>query len=294
MAIEKWNTVAELIRLAEEKRVPISAVVLAREAAESEKSEEEVLASMQKNWQVMQASVARGIGNTEKSMLGITGGDAKKLREFSGKGYLDADTLYAAACAVGVSEVNAVMGRIVACPTAGSCGIVPAAACLAKRKRSASDDAIVRGLFTAAGIGMVIDQNASIAGAEGGCQAECGTAAGMAAAALVELAGGTPAAVGNACALAIKNLLGLACDPVAGLVEVPCVKRNGFCTVHAMLAADMSLAGVKSVIPIDDVIEALAAIGRMMPHALKETAEGGLAATETGRALAAQIYPSHS
>ena len=141
---------------------------------------------------------------------------------------------------------------------------------------------------------MVIDQNASIAGAEGGCQAECGTAAGMAAAALVELAGGTPAAVGNACALAIKNLLGLACDPVAGLVEVPCVKRNGFCTVHAMLAADMSLAGVKSVIPIDDVIEALAAIGRMMPHALKETAEGGLAATETGRALAAQIYPSHS
>ena len=289
MSIEKWNTVAELIELAEKKQVPISAVVLAREAAESEKSEKEVLASMQKNWQVMQASVARGIGNTEKSMLGITGGDAKKLRAFAGKGYLDADTLYAAACAVGVSEVNAVMGRIVACPTAGSCGIVPAAACLAKRKRAASDDAIVRGLFTAAGIGMVIDQNASIAGASGGCQAECGTAAAMAAAMLVEIAGGSPRQAGHAAALAIKNLLGLVCDPVAGLVEVPCVKRNGFCTMTAALAADMALAGVESVIPVDEVVEAMDRIGRAIPKGLRETSEGGLAVTETAKHLAKRL-----
>lgn len=289
MSIETWNTAAALIGIAEQRQVPISAIVLAREAAESEKTETEVFDAMQKNWQVMQASVARGIKNTEKSMLGITGGDAKKLRAFAGKGYLDEDMLFAASCAVGVSEVNAVMGRIVACPTAGSCGIVPAAACLAKRKRAASDDAIVRGLFTAAGIGMVIDQNASIAGASGGCQAECGTAAAMAASMLVEIAGGTPRQAGHAAALAIKNLLGLVCDPVAGLVEVPCVKRNGFCTLTAALAADMALAGVESVIPVDEVIGAMDRVGRAIPRSLRETSEGGLAVTDTAQKLAKRL-----
>lgn len=289
-----FHTVGELVRLAEEKDVPIHEIVIAHEMHDAQRTRQALLDEMKKNWEVMQAATERGIENEEHSVSGLTGGDAEKIYAYAERGYLGTRVLHAAAYAVGVSEVNAVMGRIVACPTAGSCGIVPAALYVAREQRRVSEETIVGALFTAAGIGMVIDQNASIAGAEGGCQAECGTAAGMAAAALVELAGGTPAAVGNACALAIKNLLGLACDPVAGLVEVPCVKRNGFCTVHAMLAADMSLAGVKSVIPIDDVIEALAAIGRMMPHALKETAEGGLAATETGRALAAQIYPSHS
>ena len=292
--MKKFETVAELIALANEIMLPIHEVVIEREMVTSQRSREDLIDEMRRSWDVMQAAIKRGIENEEHSVSGLTGGDAKKLYAHREGGYLASPALSAASYAVGVAEVNAVMGRIVACPTAGSCGIVPAALYVAREQRRVSEEAIVGALFTAAGIGMVIDQNASIAGAEGGCQAECGTAAGMAAAALVELAGGTPAAVGNACALAIKNLLGLACDPVAGLVEVPCVKRNGFCTVHAMLAADMSLAGVKSVIPIDDVIEALAAIGRMMPHALKETAEGGLAATETGRALAAQIYPSHS
>ena len=196
----------------------------------------------------------------------------------------------AAASAIGVSEVNAVMGRIVACPTAGSCGIVPAAVYAGAKKNGNTEDEIVEALFTAAGIGMVIEANASIAGAYGGCQAECGTAAGMAAAALVQLAGGNPEQVGHGMALAIKNLLGLACDPVAGLVEVPCVKRNGFIAVHAMLAADMSLAGVESVIPPDDVIDAMNRIGRSMPRAIKETAEGGLATTKTGLALAKKIF----
>ena len=288
-----FHTVGELIRLAEEKDVPVHEIVIAREMHDAQRSRQSLLDEMMKNWEVMQAAVERGIENEEHSLSGLTGGDAQRLYASAGKGWLGAHVLQAAAYAVGVSEVNAVMGRIVACPTAGSCGILPAALYAARAQHHVSDAAVVDALFTAAGIGMVIDRNASIAGAEGGCQAECGTAAGMAAAALVELAGGTPPAIGNACALAIKNLLGLACDPVAGLVEVPCVKRNGFCTVHAMLAADMSLAGVTSVIPVDDVIEAMASIGRMMPHALKETAKGGLAATAAGKALAARIYPSH-
>ena len=287
----QFNTVAELVKLAEEKELPIHDIVIAREMHDTQRPKQAILNEMQHNWEVMQASIERGIENEERSVSGLTGGDAEKIYEHREGGYLGTAALSAAAYAVGVSEVNAVMGRIVACPTAGSCGIVPAALYAAREQRHVTDEAIVGALFTAAGIGMVIDQNASIAGAEGGCQAECGAAAGMAAAALVELADGTPAQIANACALAIKNLLGLACDPVAGLVEVPCVKRNGFCTVHAMLAADMTLAGVHSVIPVDDVILALDTIGRSMPRSIRETAEGGLAATPTGKALAHRIYP---
>ncbi len=287
----QFNTVAELVKLAEEKELPIHDIVVAREMHDTQRPKQAILTEMQRNWEVMQASIERGIENEERSVSGLTGGDAEKIYEHREGGYLGAAALSAAAYAVGVSEVNAVMGRIVACPTAGSCGIVPAALYAAREQRHVTDEAIVGALFTAAGIGMVIDQNASIAGAEGGCQAECGAAAGMAAAALVELADGTPAQIANACALAIKNLLGLACDPVAGLVEVPCVKRNGFCTVHAMLAADMTLAGVQSVIPVDDVILALDTIGRSMPRSIRETAEGGLAATPSGKALARRIYP---
>ena len=287
----QFNTVAELVKLAEEKELPIHDIVVAREMHDTQRPKQAILTEMQRNWEVMQASIERGIENEERSVSGLTGGDAEKIYEHREGGYLGAAALSAAAYAVGVSEVNAVMGRIVACPTAGSCGIVPAALYAAREQRHVTDEAIVGALFTAAGIGMVIDQNASIAGAEGGCQAECGAAAGMAAAALVELADGTPAQIANACALAIKNLLGLACDPVAGLVEVPCVKRNGFCTVHAILAADMTLAGVQSVIPVDDVILALDTIGRSMPRSIRETAEGGLAATPSGKALARRIYP---
>ena len=289
-----FHTVGELVQLAEEKDVPIHEIVIAHEMHDAQRTRQALLDEMKKNWEVMQAAIERGIENEEHSVSGFTGGDAEKIYAYAERGYLGTRVLHAAAYAVGVSEVNAVMGRIVACPTAGSCGILPAVLYAAQEQRGYTDDAIVCALFTAAGIGMVIDENASIAGAEGGCQAECGTAAGMAAGALVELAGGSPSDIANACALAVKNLLGLACDPVAGLVEVPCVKRNGFCAVHATLAADMTLAGIRSVIPCDDVIAALDAIGRAMPSAIRETAEGGLAATESGKALAAQIYPKHA
>lgn len=286
-----FNTIAELIEAAETQRLPMHEIVLAREMHAAQRTREDILSEMQHNWQVMQESIARGIKNTEKSVSGMTGGDAKKLYAYREKGYLGESALAAAAYAVGISEVNAVMGRIVACPTAGSCGIVPAALYAAKKQRGFADEDIVKALLTAAGIGMVVDQNASIAGASGGCQAECGTAAGMAAGALVELAGGTPQMVGDAVALAIKNLLGLVCDPVAGLVEVPCVKRNGFATVTALTAADMSLAGVKSVIPVDEVITAMNEIGHALPKSLRETSEAGLAVTPTAKKIEKRVYP---
>ena len=285
-----FNSIAELVELAQKANCPISQIVIQWELENNFVSEEKQRAMMLKNWQVMEESLKRGLKNYEKSVSGLTGGDAVKLYAYRQHGYTGEAVLSAAASAVGVSEVNAVMGRIVACPTAGSCGIVPAAIYAAAEKNGNNIDEIVDALFTASGIGMVVEANASIAGAYGGCQAECGTAAGMAAGALVQLAGGTPEIVGNAVALAIKNLLGLACDPVAGLVEVPCVKRNGFIAVHAMVAADMAMAGVQSVIPVDDVIDALNRIGRSMPSSIKETAEGGLATTKTGLRLTREIF----
>lgn len=285
-----FNSIAELVELAQKANCPISQIVIQWEMENNFVAEEKQRAMMLKNWQVMEESLKRGLTNYEKSVSGLTGGDAVKLYAYRQRGYTGEAVLSAAASAVGVSEVNAVMGRIVACPTAGSCGIVPAAIYAAAEKNGNNIDEIVDALFTASGIGMVVEANASIAGAYGGCQAECGTAAGMAAGALVQLAGGTPEIVGNAVALAIKNLLGLACDPVAGLVEVPCVKRNGFIAVHAMVAADMAMAGVQSVIPVDDVIDAMNRIGRSMPSSIKETAEGGLATTKTGLRLTKEIF----
>ena len=285
-----FNSIAELVELAQKANCPISQIVIQWEMENNFVAEEKQRAMMLKNWQVMEESLKRGLTNYEKSVSGLTGGDAVKLYAYRQHGYTGEAVLSAAASAVGVSEVNAVMGRIVACPTAGSCGIVPAAIYAAAEKNGNNIDEIVDALFTASGIGMVVEANASIAGAYGGCQAEGGTAAGMAAGALVQLAGGTPEIVGNAVALAIKNLLGLACDPVAGLVEVPCVKRNGFIAVHAMVAADMAMAGVQSVIPVDDVIDAMNRIGRSMPSSIKETAEGGLATTKTGLRLTKEIF----
>ena len=289
-----FNNLAELIGIAEDKDLPIHEVVIAREMHTSQRRREDIIDEMAASWAVMQEAIAQGIKNEEKSLSGLTGGDARRLALYSeGQGvtspYLGRAALQAAAAAVGVNEVNAVMGRIVACPTAGSCGILPAAL-YAARQRGADEERLVMALFTAAGIGMVIDQNASIAGASGGCQAECGTAASMAAGALTELAGGSPAQVGQAVALSLKNLLGLVCDPVAGLVEVPCVKRNGFAVVEAMLAADMALAGVESVIPVDEVIEAMDRIGRALPKSLRETSQGGLAVTPTAKRIVQELY----
>ena len=192
--------------------------------------------------------------------------------------------------ALAVSEYNAAMGKIVAAPTAGSCGILPGTILSLLEERELPEEIAVMALFTAGAFGMVIATKASIAGAQGGCQAECGSASAMAAAALVEMAGGTPEMCGHACAIAIKNQLGLVCDPIAGLVEVPCVKRNAGGVACAFTAAELALAGIQSVIPVDEVIEAMREVGDAMPCALKETALGGLAATPTGIRLKQEIF----
>lgn len=192
--------------------------------------------------------------------------------------------------ATAVSEVNAAMGTIVATPTAGACGILPGAIHAAADKLQSDRETMVRALFTAGAIGFCIANNACISGAAGGCQAEVGSATAMAAAAVVEMAGGTPSMSAEAVAIALKNMLGLVCDPVAGLVEAPCVKRNAMGASIALVAADMAMAGVKSVIPADEVIDAMYKIGQSMPAALKETALGGLADTPTGRALEQRVF----
>ena len=178
------------------------------------------------------------------------------------------------------------MKRIVAAPTAGACGVLPAVLLPYRRHFGCEEDALVQALYVASGFGMVIAARASISGAEGGCQAEVGSASGMAAAALVHARGGSPRQMAHACAMALQNVLGLVCDPVAGLVEVPCVKRNVMGAVNALSCADMALAGLSSPIPCDEVIDAMAAVGRAMPPSLRETGEGGLAATPTGRKIA--------
>jgi L-serine dehydratase len=193
------------------------------------------------------------------------------------------------AYALSVSEVNASMGRIVATPTAGSCGVLPGVLVSSQERYGWDDDQLVQGLFCAGAIGYVIANNSFISGAEGGCQAEIGSAIGMSAGTLVELRGGTAEQVVHAVGLALKNTLGLICDPVAGLVEVPCIVRNGLGAVNAMAAADMALAGMRSVIPSDEVIGVMREIGGTMPMEHRETALGGLAQTPTGRKLAEQI-----
>ncbi len=285
-----FNTISDIIKITREESVTFSDVIITYETHSQQKPRTEIIADMYGNWDVMKTAIVNGLQTSEKSFSGLTGGDAVRLNAHAGKSLLGYAAGTAEAAAVAVAERNAAMGRIVACPTAGSCGILPAVLyALQLWQDNISDEQIVLSMFTAAGIGMVIDQNACIAGAEGGCQAECGTAAAMSAGAAVDLMGGTPDMIANAAALALKNLLGLVCDPVAGLVEVPCVKRNGFDAVHALVAADMALAGVHSVIPVDEVIDAMSRIGNALPPSLRETAMDGLATTSTGQAAAKRI-----
>jgi L-serine dehydratase len=189
-----------------------------------------------------------------------------------------------------VLEVNASMGQVIAAPTAGSCGILPGVLIPLGDRLSMDSNKVIKAIFTASAIGMIVTQNATVSGAEGGCQAETGTAAAMAAAAGVELMGGSPEQSVHAAAMTIKNILGLVCDPIAGLVECPCVKRNAIGTANALISIDMAMAGIKSVIPFDEVVDAMYRVGKSMPATLRETAEGGLAATPTGQRIMKEIY----
>ena len=286
-----FRNVRELVALAEQQQKQISECMIEQEMLMSGRSRDEILAQMDRNLTVMEEAIERGLQGV-RSVTGLTGGDAVLLQQYIAKGNSLSGPLLldAVSKAVATNEVNAAMGTICATPTAGSAGVVPGTLFAVKNQLNPTREQMIRFLFTSGAFGFVVANNASISGAAGGCQAEVGSAAGMAAAAIVEMAGGTPKQCAEAFAITLKNMLGLVCDPVAGLVEVPCVKRNAMGAANALVAADMALAGVSSRIPCDEVIGAMYRIGLSMSPNLKETARGGLAATPTGKALAEKIF----
>jgi len=282
-----YDSVGELVEYAVKSGKNISDIVLEDQAIQLGKPAEEVFRDMQRNLCVVKEASANGIVSSNKSPSGLSGGAAIKMKQASDGGKSLGGKVLGEilAKALAIGEVNACMGRIVAAPTAGSCGIIPAVLLTLQEEKFISEAKVVMSLFTAAGVGMVIARKASVSGAEGGCQAECGSASAMAAAAAVELVGGTPRMAAHACAIALKSVLGLVCDPVAGLVEVPCIKRNATGAANALVSAELALAGIESAIPADEVIAAMKSIGDAMPLALKETADGGLAVTPTGKRI---------
>ena len=241
---------------------------------------------------VMESEVQNALHIPVHSISGLTGGDGCRYERYrvSGGSLLGEIPALATAYALSASETNAAMGRIVACPTAGSCGILPACVLAVAKVKGISREGQLLALAGAGLIGELIDEHASLSGAEGGCQAECGSAAAMAAGAVAQMLGGSPEAAFHAAAIAIKNQLGLVCDPVAGLVEIPCIKRNAGGVAIALSAADMALAGVESRIPFDDAVEAMNRVGKALPAALRETAGGGLATTKAGLAMKEKVY----
>lgn len=286
-----FASINELLQQTKEKNTSICRLMMAHEAELEGVSEDAVFAQMLENWQIMQKSIERGIKEAPVSKSGLVGGDGQRLYHYSKGRTLCGQVINeAVSYALATAEVNASMGRIVACPTAGSCGIVPAVLESVQQSLDLTDEEVTMGLFTSAAIGSVVAFKASVSGAVGGCQAECGTASAMAAAAAVELAGGSPEAAINAAAMVIKNVLGLVCDPVAGLVEVPCVKRNAMGASLALVCADMALAGIISRIPMDDVIMAMDMVAHALPVSLKETALGGLAATPSGQEIEKRVH----
>lgn len=286
-----FRSVAELIERANKDNILISEVMIRQEMDIKEVSREEVYNEMEKNLIIMEKAIEDSLEGVE-SVTGLTGGDAVRIQSYmknnnplSGHILLDAVSK-----AMGTNEVNAAMGTICATPTAGSAGCVPGTLFAVKEQLQPTREQMLRYLFTSGAFGFVVANNAFISGATGGCQAEVGSAGAMASAAIVEMAGGTPEQSSEAFAMTLKNMLGLVCDPVAGLVEVPCVKRNAGGSSLAIVSADMALAGVTSRIPCDEVIGAMYRIGQSMPSALRETGEGGLADTPTGRLLKEKIF----
>ena len=287
-----YHSLSALVQEADELGVKLPRLVLEDQASCLDLPEQEILERMANTLDVMRSSARKGLDPDTRSLSGLSGGNGHKMRIYASGGLSLGGSFCAnaIALAIAISECNASMGKIVAAPTAGSCGILPAALLALMDERDIDQESVCMALITAGAIGMVIANEATIAGSEGGCQAECGSAAAMTAGALVELVGGTNEMIAHACAIALKNMLGLVCDPVAGLVEVPCVKRNAGGLMCAIGAADMALAGIESVIPVDEVIGAMREVGESLPGALRETALGGLAQTPTGLSIAERLF----
>lgn len=288
-----YASIKELVSDATIKNLPISELVIQAECNDMNVSRNDVWRKMKHNLDTMRLAVSRGAhGIGVHSKTGLTGGDAVKIKDYrKSHKTLSGDMIISAVqSAIATNEVNAAMGVICATPTAGSSGTLPGVLFTLEKRLGLDEEQMVRFLFTAGGFGMVIANNACIAGATGGCQAEVGSASGMGAAAAVEVAGGTPKQSANAMAIAISNLLGLVCDPIAGLVEVPCINRNAIGSSNALISADMALAGCESMIPADEVISAMDKVGKNMPESLRETGIGGLAGTPTGQEIRMRIF----
>ena len=286
-----FDSVSGMLYDARESGLPLWEYIMTASARESGISIEDSLKKMALRLEAMREADASYCG-TLRSRSGLTGGDGERMREYvaSGKSLTGDFMGEVISAALRMGECNACMHRIVAAPTAGSCGVIPAVLLPYAKHFDVDDEALVRALYITAGFGAVIATRASISGAEAGCQAEIGSASAMAAAALVYLHGGNEKQMANALAIALKNMMGLVCDPVAGLVEVPCVKRNAAGAVNAITAAEMALAGIGSYIPADEVIDAMRAVGDSMPSALRETGKGGIAASPTAVAFAEKFY----
>lgn len=288
-----YNHIKEIVADSEKLHLPISELIIRQEIQLSGLPREEIWNKMKYNLTTMQKAVEKGRkGNGVFSKTGLTGGEAVKIKKYREQhNTLSGDTIiYAVQNAIATNEVNAAMGVICATPTAGSSGTLPGVLFLLKKRLNLTEEQMIRFLFTAGGFGLVIANNAEIAGATGGCQAEVGSASAMGAAAAIEAAGGTAEQSAQALSIAMSNLLGLVCDPIAGLVEVPCVKRNAIGAGNALIAADMALAGCTSVIPADECIDAMKKVGHQMPASLRETGIGSLAGTPTGQAIKAKIF----
>lgn len=288
-----YASIEELVSDATIKNLPISELVIQAECNDMNVSRNDVWRKMKHNLDTMRLAVSRGAhGIGVHSKTGLTGGDAVKIKDYrKSHKTLSGDMIMSAVqSAIATNEVNAAMGVICATPTAGSSGTLPGVLFTLEKRLGLDEEQMVRFLFTAGGFGMVIANNACIAGATGGCQAEVGSASGMGAAAAVEVAGGTPKQSANAMAIAISNLLGLVCDPIAGLVEVPCINRNAIGSSNVLISADMALAGCESMIPADEVISAMDKVGKNMPESLRETGIGGLAGTPTGQEIRMRIF----
>ena len=285
-----YQNFEQLLSLCSEKKEALWQIILENECAVQNTTEKAVFTELDKRFTVMEESAAKALDKPLATAGNLISGYACRHNAYNKKtpGLCGTFINRVIALALSVSEVNASMGRICAAPTAGASGIIPAVLIALKEKQAkgaAGRKKILKALLTASGIGAVIVKNATVSGAEGGCQAECASAAGMASAAAVEFAGGTPAQSLDAFCFCLMNAMGLICDPVAGLVQVPCAQRNASQAVNALLSADMALAGMTSPIPADEVLEAMYRVGKMLPFELKETARGGIAATKTGKLL---------
>ena len=287
-----FNTAEELLELCKKENKPISAVMRLREIVYGELDSDSVDKKMKKSLEIMRNSAHEPLHNVVRSMGGMIGGEASKLekRREEGKSVCGNVLTKALIYSQAVLEVNASMGVIVAAPTAGSAGVVPAVLFALEEEFNLSEETVLNGLFTAGAIGCLLMKNASVSGAEAGCQAEIGSAAAMAAGAAVEMMGGTPEQCLDAAAITISNMLGLVCDPIAGLVEMPCQSRNAAGASNALTSAEMALAGIKAAVPFSEMADAMYRVGKGLPAELRETALGGCAATPTGCSLKCKIF----